>query len=115
MLTVTSRDELLAYIFDKTDGHCAYCGKQLVWENYGDLDGRGGWEVDHRIASSRGGSSDPDNLVPACWECNRKKGAGDSGEFSNQFEYDSTMSGVYDIAGLPPGEFGLNRRRHRRN
>lgn len=31
--------------------------------------------VDHVVAVARGGTSDRANLVPACWPCNRSKGA----------------------------------------
>jgi 5-methylcytosine-specific restriction endonuclease McrA len=31
--------------------------------------------VDHVIPVGRGGGSSPENLVPACWPCNRLKGA----------------------------------------
>lgn len=44
-------------------GHrCAYCGR-------GDVP----LEKDHRIAVTRGGTDDPDNLVPACKPCNVRK------------------------------------------
>ena len=39
---------------------CAYCGHP--WEH-----------VDHVLARSRGGSDEPENLVPACAECNLSK------------------------------------------
>lgn len=41
---------------------CTYCG--------GPAD-----TVDHRVAVTRGGTSDPSNLLPACWPCNKLKGA----------------------------------------
>ncbi len=40
---------------------CAYCG------SYADT-------VDHRVPTSRGGTSDPDNLVAACRSCNSARG-----------------------------------------
>lgn len=43
---------------------CRYCG-----------DERGPFDCDHVIPVSRGGLSEPDNLVPACQRCNRSKGA----------------------------------------
>jgi len=42
---------------------CVYCGSK---ERIG---------LDHVIPRSKGGSDSPDNLVAACFPCNRKKGA----------------------------------------
>jgi len=44
------------------EGKCAYCG------------GLGPLEVDHRTPLSRGGTNSIDNVLPACANCNRKKG-----------------------------------------
>lgn len=49
-------------IFERDDYTCKYCGergKKL--------------ECDHVIPVSRGGSHDDDNLVTACFSCNRSK------------------------------------------
>lgn len=51
-------------IFARDDFTCRYCGA------------RGGrLECDHVIPVSKGGASTPDNLVTACFDCNRSKGA----------------------------------------
>lgn len=51
-------------IFARDDFTCGYCGT------------RGGrLECDHVIPISRGGSNDPNNLVTACFRCNRSKRA----------------------------------------
>ncbi len=71
---MTYSDERLTRIFHKTDGWCEYCGKKLAWSNYGNPNGRGGWEVDHSIPLSKGGTDHLNNLVPACIPCNREKG-----------------------------------------
>lgn len=44
-------------------GHCAYCGQP----------GRN-FEMDHVVPLSRGGTHTSDNVVPACFACNRSKG-----------------------------------------
>jgi len=44
-------------------GHCAYCGKP----------GRT-FEWEHVVPLSKGGTHTPDNVVPACFACNRSKG-----------------------------------------
>ena len=49
-------------LVERNDGKCAYCG------------GLGPLEVDHRTPLSRGGTNSIDNVLPACGNCNRKKG-----------------------------------------
>lgn len=48
-------------------GGCGYCGVSI----------RKGYEVDHIIPLSKGGSNWPRNLILACAPCNRRKGASD--------------------------------------
>lgn len=50
------RDLVLA----KNDGRCVYCGAPAD-------------TIDHVIPRSKGGTDDPDNLVPACRDCNSRK------------------------------------------
>ena len=64
----------LRKIYDKTNGHCNLCGKNLSFVNYGKLSGRAPWEVDHSNPISRGGTSYLRNLYPVCPSCNRSKG-----------------------------------------
>lgn len=64
----------LKAIFEKTEGHCHFCGDSLVLEKYGvkdinDLDGA--WEADHIIQQGKGGSKDVENCLPSCVRCNR--------------------------------------------
>ncbi len=75
-------NEELLNIFNKTEGYCKRCGKKLVFDNYGLIDERGAWEVDHHYPKSRGGSDDFRNLYPACIPCNRSKGPLRPGEDS---------------------------------
>ena len=61
-----SRDERIA-VFDKTRGHCAYCGCEL---RFADM------QVDHVIPIngwSEQGSDTLDNMLPACRSCNHYK------------------------------------------
>lgn len=48
----------------KGDGCCGYCGDQLE---------HGKRAVDHMIPWRRGGTNDPENLIPACTTCNVQK------------------------------------------
>jgi len=52
-------------IFRRDHFTCFYCGRRSPSVIL---------EVDHRIPRCAGGSDDPDNLVTACWDCNRGKG-----------------------------------------
>lgn len=45
-------------------GICYYCGKKV---------GPHEITMDHKIPLSRGGTSDRENIVPCCKECNNKK------------------------------------------
>lgn len=59
-------------IFDRTNGHCHFCGDPLIFESYGKLDQeQGAWAIDHIIQRGRGGSKDVSNCLPACTTCNR--------------------------------------------
>ena len=67
-------DASLKVIFDKTAGHCHFCGDPLVLAKYGwkdpdELDGA--WELDHIIQKGKGGSENSGNCLPACVRCNR--------------------------------------------
>lgn len=54
--------EIRSRIFERDDYTCRYCGE------------RGGkLECDHVIPHSRGGPDTDDNLVTACFKCNRSK------------------------------------------
>lgn len=76
-------DDKLHTIFAKTEGRCFHCGKVLLFGAYGNVRGRGAWEVDHSNPVSRGGSGYLRNLVPACVRCNRSKGDRTSAEFGS--------------------------------
>ena len=69
--------DVLEAVFGKTRGTCAYCDKQLVWDNYGKCKGTTGpreaWEVDKwrpRVrCSSQAQCDNVNNLWPACCRC----------------------------------------------
>jgi len=52
-------------IFNKTNGHCSYCGVELTIENM---------KATCVIPLSRGGNDGVQNKLPACRNCNKKKG-----------------------------------------
>jgi hypothetical protein len=62
----------LRKIFDKTSGHCHFCGDPIIFENRGWSDTPDGhWEVDHVIQRDKGGAKSAENCLPACMRCNR--------------------------------------------
>ena len=64
----------LREIFDKTAGHCHFCGDLLYFKRHGRKEGtphKGAWEVDHVIQRAKGGAKGPENCLPACVRCNR--------------------------------------------
>ena len=52
-------------IYNKYNGHCAYCGKKL---NFDDM------TLDHIHPQSKGGKSNINNIYPCCHLCNNQKG-----------------------------------------
>jgi HNH endonuclease len=53
------------YVFQRDGFVCVYCSSE----------DRTNLTVDHVLPRSRGGSDSPENLVTACWTCNRQKWA----------------------------------------
>lgn len=78
--------DTLNEVFDKTDGYCRYCGKQLAWKNHGQPGNRGAWEVDHSIPKALGGTDYLNNLWPACYDCNHDKGTLTGRQFMAQYQ-----------------------------
>lgn len=72
----TFSPEMRSFVFGKTNGHCVYCGVQI--------DPFLTFHIDHLHPISRGGSNDPDNLLPACKSCNSSKSARSIEEFRRQ-------------------------------
>ena len=64
-------------IFEKTNGHCSYCGCEIDFYNF---------HVDHIKPINKGGNSKIDNLFPSCCDCNLSKGDSDLEEFRNKIK-----------------------------
>lgn len=60
-------------IWEKTHGHCHFCGDPVDFEKRGWHEGdmSGYWEVDHVIQRDKGGAIPEENCLPACTRCNR--------------------------------------------
>ncbi len=61
MISKTKRKQ----VFDKYDGHCAYCGKKLT---------AGELTIDFIVPTSHGGKDNVENLRACCRSCNFMKG-----------------------------------------
>ena len=53
-------------VFNKYNGHCAYCGKEIAYKDM---------QIDHMIPQRNGGTDDIENLMPSCRTCNHYKRA----------------------------------------
>ena len=49
------------------------CGHVIKYGQHGDTNAEFGWEIDHILPSSKGGSDDLSNLQPLYWKNNRRK------------------------------------------
>lgn len=56
-------------VFDKTGGHCHFCGDRLELDDHAS-GSDGAWELDHVVQRGKGGWSSPENYLPACGKCN---------------------------------------------
>lgn len=50
------------------------CGYAMKYQDHGDRNSEYGWEVDHILPVSKGGTDNLDNLQPLHWENNATKG-----------------------------------------
>ena len=78
-------------IFEKYDGHCAYCGKKL--------DINRDFIIEHINPIKKGGKSEPNNYNPSCGNCNLHKLGLDLEEFRQRI-FNIPYKHLKDQAGL---------------
>ena len=64
----------LKSVFERTMGHCHFCGDLLKLDRYGKKNPQisdGSWELDHVIQRGKGGDNRIENFLPACRRCNQ--------------------------------------------
>lgn len=70
-------------VYEKTQGHCAYCGKTISFKEM---------QVDHikpkRRGCKGGGDDSIDNLLPSCIRCNRSKTVYSIEQFRAKLKHD---------------------------
>ena len=64
-------------VYQKYNGHCAYCGCELEYKDM---------QVDHVISVCGNGDNNIDNLLPSCRMCNFYKGIADIEYFRKRLE-----------------------------
>lgn len=75
-------------VWDKTSGHCAYCGLVLKSK---------GWHVDHVIPVAGGGPDDICNFMPACAKCNNYKTSMSLEQFRRELSLQVTRARKYSV------------------
>lgn len=75
-LTKKNRNLVRKYLFQKHDGCCWYCGRELEFGNTKKIVYKANlFVIEHQIPRIRGGADNIENLVAACFTCNRRKGS----------------------------------------
>lgn len=83
-MTIYSKDKALKNkVWLKTQGRCYLCGCELL--PFGNVEDNS-FHVDHKFPISKGGTSDIENLFPACLKCNHIKGNRTYDEFMSWIE-----------------------------
>ena len=101
-------------IYDKTGGHCAYCGNNLVFKNHGKNGTRGSWHIEHVIPKAKGGSNNIRNLKPSCAGCNLEKATKTGSNYKKEFEPKTIGGKVVKAIGAKRGSFGTSHKQVKR-
>ncbi len=64
-------DKTKLEIFEKANGKCEACGKQLVFDNHTEGE-RGAWHAHHKTSVASGGEDVASNGKALCLDCHKK-------------------------------------------
>ena len=78
-------DGLKQDILARTGGDCHICHDAVGPRSYGKVYSPHGWEIDHSVPRSKGGTDRLNNLYAAHIDCNRSKGAKSTRTARRQF------------------------------
>ena len=99
-----NRKRIRELVYQKYDGHCAYCGREIALEDM---------QVDHIISRYNKGADDLENFNPACRMCNFRKGVYTIEQFRREIQdqaktamrtFGNRMSAVYGLINYTPHE-----------
>ena len=91
-------DDELIRIFNRSDGRCLYCGRELTFSAHQNFCQRGTWVVDRFIPTEQGGPDEFTNWVASCPACSYEKGTRLPWEFD---------PGRFEAGETDPGRQGL--------
>jgi hypothetical protein len=81
------------FVFERAGRTCQRCHNTIYFKNRR-RDQVGAWEMGHRRAHTRGGSSRLQNIVALCWPCNLEQGTKSFAATNRDMEYDDTGNKV---------------------
>lgn len=80
-------NDLKQAVLARTGGDCHICHDAVGPRSYGRVYSPSGWEIDHSVPRSKGGTDRLNNLYPAHIDCNRSKGVKSTRVARGQFGY----------------------------
>ena len=107
-----NRKRLRELVYQKYDGHCAYCGREIAMKDM---------QVDHIVSRYNNGTDDLDNLNPACRMCNFRKQTYTIEQFREEIQdqaktamrtFGNRMSAVYGLISYTPHEITFYFEKH---
>lgn len=60
-------------VFNRSQGRCLYCGRNLTFHAFAMYSERGAWLIDLFIPLSKGGVDSPENWAACCLACSHQK------------------------------------------